>query len=339
MTKLTLNNSKAYNYFYILSVFWIVQVAFFGSFLQSLSFFRTFHWNSYIFYFSLASVVVLFLISLVFKNFFQSYLTVIFNPLVLNYCDFLLKLLSRLLANNSNLPFIIFHGYIAFFLMSLFLQYIGIDDALPFLIYQWFNMCRLFFFPLIIVFFIMNFAPISEYTEKLVVKFVEQAAKEMTERLPNYKKDPKKSVLFYGTAGILASVYYNKYSLQNQLETTLDKYGIDLKNLDPAVLNQLESTESLVKVLKLAKETEKPVFSLFFKQMSGSVYPENDISNHISEDVSEFNIKWVEAKMKRQALDESKFLSFPFSAKSQIGSESKPSIHSVQEIFFFDFFF
>ena len=286
--------------FSILFIFWLVHISFFGNLCLSLYYLLTLERNIMILYFSGGFVGILFLLSLVFQNFFQGYSRLLFNSYVIKYCVLCEKLIRYLIINHSRLAFLGMHCYLGLSFLHACMLFFWFLEPMPEILYCLFNLVRLVFSPLFFMVLMVRYSSVSLGIDPNRVKLLEIFYQDFGKWISTpslFQETRHQRAFIFGSFGVIGAAVWTKWELQTQFKATLSKYGIEMGQIDPTLLNNLDVLKAYNQVSELFLELELPALSLFLNQIQSFWVQEKNLSERIGYSIFDLQMALLKAKI------------------------------------------
>lgn len=271
-TKITtiLNSSKLSDFAFFVGLFFLICICFFGSLYNGLYFLLHLERSPLGFVYGRSLFLLFLIFQIIFPQFGKNIVSFILTPLFqIHYLNLEKTLQTRIQKNPFGL-FLFFHLFLCLSLLHFFMIYfIGIESFFE-LLYQVFNIIRLWFFPLVIYLYVVTQLPSRWYSiwDVLVDEKATERLKELVEKSyvfskESFQKYPKTSrsflVFFLGIGGGISWGHSTRERVK-EIQQVMD---FSLSSIDAqAVATNPEFQELAEKLSALNIETTKSPFMI-----------------------------------------------------------------------------
>lgn len=296
--------------------------------------------NINIIIFGYLSLIVVLVIALFSVKWRQFYLTLVFNEISMKAILNLKPILSVAQKQYSYTSFILFHLYIAFSVFHFMMIFLNQIET-PFeMLYQFLNLIRLFFFPLILLMVSLSLFPdffkmegiLGEATTKLMAQATTQLL-DFLKEMGNIKKNPKTAGFLYVVAGTGMVATSHKYQLQKQFKSTSEQFGFNFAEVPSALVDDPEGYALYKSVLKTISQIDQSAVSLLISDIKSFLDKNPTLREELSKNLVNFKAAEALFEVKKQkSLEKANEIGLYPLARASTDSEINPADSVVSKI-------
>lgn len=286
---------------------YLFQITFLLSLSQCFYFLTFFSRSSNLTLFGYLSFLLVIILAFFNEQFKKFYINLIFNNLTISLAFKLKDILTLAQKKHFNLCFVLFHLYIAlsvFHLMTHFFYQMEIPFEIA---YQLLNILRLVFFPLFLLGIISTFFPNYLFMETLIGEASGKAVAQITSQLleflkdcGNLKKNPKSAGFIYVAGATTLIAASHKSNLQHQYQATTQKFGLDVAEVPPHLLNDPEASTLYKSLLNTISLIDQPSIAVLASDIQNFLLRNPTLRTKLAEDLVSFQAISAFSQTKKQ---------------------------------------